>query len=64
MPSVIFFALPLTFAILVLVRGKEKKKKATKYWCSVLVHHETKDTKIHYYFYCRTDQKWDILDCT
>lgn len=50
MPSVIFFALPLTFTILVLVRGKEKKKKATKYWCSVLVHHETKDTKIHYYF--------------
>lgn len=51
MPSVIFFALPLTFTILVLVRGKEKKKKkATKYWCYVLVHHETKDTKIHYYF--------------
>lgn len=27
MPSVIFFALPLTFTILVLVRGKEKKQK-------------------------------------
>lgn len=48
MPSVIFFALSLTFAILVLVKGK--KKKAKKYWCSVLVHHETKDTMIHYIF--------------
>lgn len=62
MPSVIFFALSLTFAILVLVKGKKKKGKKILVFCVGASRDKGHNDPLYFYF--RTDQKWDILDCT